>query len=74
MGEMWCYDKVRRFDANGKRWHFVRVYHYIKGAGSNPYEVYFRDDARTEFGLLRFEDSRDNPYRDFVAIAKKDHE
>ena len=71
MGETWCYDKAKRFDANGKRWHFVSVYYYTKGADGDPYEVYFRDEERTEFGVLRFERWHDNPYRGFIAIITK---
>lgn len=36
-----------------------------------PREIYFRDDAQTEFGVLRFEKLQDNPYRDFAAITYK---
>jgi len=71
MSETWSYDKVRRFDGNGKRWHFVSVTRFPAGANSHEYEVYFRDDERTEFGLLRFERFADNPYRDLDAIAAK---
>ena len=36
-----------------------------------PREIYFRDDAETTFGMLRFERLKDNPYRDFNAITNK---
>jgi hypothetical protein len=73
MGEMWSYDKIKRFGKNGKRWHFV-TRHFLGGIGEFddlPYELYFRDDERTEFGLLRFEKSKDNPYRDYDAVISK---
>ncbi len=36
-----------------------------------PFELYFRNDDRTEFGLLRFERRKDNPYRDYQAMVTK---
>ena len=36
-----------------------------------PSELYFRNDDRTEFGLLRFERRKENPYRDYEAIVVK---
>jgi hypothetical protein len=71
MSETWSYDKDRRFDANGAQWHFVVVTRYPVEADSYAYEVYFRDDERTEFGVLRFERFGDNPYRNLNAIATK---
>jgi hypothetical protein len=71
MGEMWSYDKVKRLDNKGQRWHFVSRYFFIEGVEDTPYELYFRNDERTECGLLRFERSKDNPYRDYVAVVTK---
>jgi hypothetical protein len=52
MGEMWSYDKEKRFDNKGKRWHFVRRHFFDSTVdyGERPYELYFRDDEKTEFG------------------------
>lgn len=70
---MWSYDKTKRLDNKGKRWHFVN--HYLwgtKGSSENQlFELYFRNDERTEFGLLRFERREDNPYRDYETTIKK---
>jgi hypothetical protein len=73
MSEMWSYDKTKRFDKKGERWHFVRRYIWGEQGDSNeqPFELYFRDDARTEFGLLRFERQKDNPYRDYDLMINK---
>jgi hypothetical protein len=73
MKDTWSYDKDKRFDKKGKRWHFV--YRSFHGTGTpyeeRPYEVYFRDDDKTEFGLLRFERLKDNPYRDYLTVITK---
>lgn len=70
---MWSYDKTKRLDKKGNRWHFVR--HYVWGEGGSsenqPFELYFRNDARTEFGLLRFERQEENPYRDYDVTVNK---
>ena len=71
MGEMWSYDKVKRFDGKGHRWHFVSRYFFIEDSDNEPYELYFRNDERTEFGLLRFERRKDNPYRDYDTLITK---
>ena len=70
---MWSYDKTKRFDNKGKQWHFVNRY-FFGGIGESenlPYELYFRDDERTEFGLLRFEKKKDNPYRNYEVLVNK---
>jgi len=36
-----------------------------------PYALYFRDDERTVFGVLRFERSKDNPYSSFATVTRK---
>ena len=72
MSEMWSYDKVRRFDYKGRRWHFVlkqileaEVYE------DQPYELYFRNDEETEFGLLLFEMGTGNSYRNYEILVNK---
>jgi len=73
MSEMWSYHKTKYFDDKGKRWHFVN--RYFGGTETDfenqPFELYFRDDERTEFGLLRFEKRKDNPYRNFEMLTNK---
>lgn len=73
MQENWSYEKEKRFDKTGRRWHFLRHYFYDEDTPreDEPYELYFRDDEQTEFGLLRFEKNKHNPYRDHVSIVKK---
>ncbi len=70
---MWIYDKVKSLDNKGKQWHFVeRTFFGVVGEYDNlPYELYFRNDERTEFGLLRFEKRKDNPYRDYLVVINK---
>ncbi len=73
MEEMWSYDKEKRFDDNGRRWHFVRRHFFNSTVDydERPYELYFRDEDRTEFGLLRFEKSKENPYRNYETVTTK---
>lgn len=73
MKDTWSYDEDKRFDKKGRRWHFVyRSFHDSDAAyEERPYEVYFRNDDRTEFGLLRFERLKDNPYRDYLTVITK---
>jgi len=73
MSEFWSYDKLKRLDNDGKRWHFVsrRILGGIGESDNLPYELYFRDEERTEFGLLRFEKSKDNPYRNYEVLITK---
>jgi len=73
MSEMWSYDRAKRVDKKGRRWHFVRRYMWgAKGSSENqPFELYFRDEERTEFGLLRFERQEENPYRDYDIMIGK---
>lgn len=73
MRDHWSYERQKRFDHKGRRWHFVRRY-FGEEAGpyeERPYELYFRDDARTQFGVLRFDSLKDNPYRNHAAIVNK---
>jgi hypothetical protein len=70
--EMWSYDKDARFDRKGKRWHFVRRdINTNQPYEEQPFEVYFRNDSRTEFGVLKFKRRKDNPYRDYLAMINK---
>jgi hypothetical protein len=73
MKEMWTYDKHKRFDNTGRRWHFVR--HDFYGTKipyeDRPVEVYFRDDDRVTFGVLRFPRQKDIPFRNYEVMIKK---
>ena len=73
MQETWTYEKFKRFDNKGNRWHFVShiVYPTDIPWEDRPFEIYFRDDQRTEFGILRFERQADNPNRDYDAMVNK---
>ena len=50
------------------RWHFVQ--HMFVGE-NQPFELYFRNDDRTEFGLLRYERHEDYPYHDWEKVLDK---
>jgi hypothetical protein len=71
--EIWSYEKRKRFDSRGKRWHFMhhQVFSPDIAYEDQPYELYFRDDSNSAFGLLRFERSKDNPYRDYELVVRK---
>src|SRR5438445_4553226 len=71
--ETWSYERKRRRDKKGTRWHFVIrwVVDPEIPYEERPFELYFRNDDRTEFGLLRFERRKNNPYRDYEAIVTK---
>lgn len=70
---MWSYEKQRRIDKKGNRWHFVHHYDFEVGLpyDEQPSEFYFRDDARNVFGVLRFERHKDNPYRNYETMVNK---
>ena len=69
----WSYERQPRFDQSGRRWHFVS--RSMLGSEvsyeERPFELYFRDDDRTQFGLLRFDRRKDNPYRNYDTMVTK---
>ena len=71
--ELWSYERKRRRDKKGARWHFASciVLDPEVPYEERPFQLYFRNDDRTQFGLLRFEHRKDNPYRDYEAIVTK---
>jgi len=71
--EMWSYDKNKCFDNAGKRWHFVRRDFSDPAVPyeDRPVELYFRDDERTTFGVLRFARRKDIPFRNYEVMIKK---
>jgi hypothetical protein len=70
---LWSYQTKKYHDRKGRRWHFMFHHDSIPSRGSDeqPYALYFRDDARTAFGVLRFERSKDNPYRSLATVTRK---
>lgn len=71
--EFWSYERKRRLDQSGRRWHFVSRSTIDSEVPyeERPFELFFRDDDRTEFGLLRFDRRKDNPHRDYEAMVRK---
>ena len=69
----WSYERKHRSDKGGRRWHFVSRSTFDPAVPyeDQPYELYFRDDDRTQFGLLRFARRKDNPYRDYETVVTK---
>lgn len=72
MNDHWSYDKEQHTDKNGERWHFVwRSFIDEKiPYEERPVEIYFRNDNKTFFGLIRFEHSKDNPYKSEKLVEK----
>lgn len=70
---MWSYDKVKRFDQKGDRWHFVRrdFDELDLAYEDRPVEIYFRNDDRSTFGVLRFERRKDNAFRNYETMINK---
>jgi hypothetical protein len=73
MKDTWYYDKDKRLDKKGNRWHFVHrsFFNTAIPYDERPDEWYFRDDARTVFGVLRFEREKDNPFRNYEVMITK---
>jgi hypothetical protein len=73
MKQMWTYDKDKRFDQKGDRWHFVRCDFYDTDVAyeDRSVEIYFRSDDRSTFGVLRFERQKDIPYRNYEVMINK---
>src|SRR5260370_41519258 len=70
---MWSYERKRRRDKTGMRWHIVSrsIIDPDVAYGDRPFELYFRNDERTEFGLVRFEKRKDNPARNYEVLVFK---
>jgi hypothetical protein len=71
--EFWSYERKRRCDRTGTRWHFASRLLLSPDIPyeERPFELYFRNDERSEFGLLRFEHRKDNPYRSYETMVTK---
>ena len=70
--ECLSYDPKRHQDRAGRRWHFMRHRFFDdREPDERPFALFFRDDERTEFGVLRFERAKDNPYRSYEVMIRK---
>ncbi len=72
MSELWSYEKVKRLDRKGRRWHFVT--HDRDSTlpyEERPWELYFHDEERKEFGCIRFERRKENPCRNYDILFSK---
>ena len=71
--ELWTYERRKRQDVHGIRWHFVShdVIDPSVAYDDRPYELFFRNDDRTKFGVLRFGRRKDNPYRNYEVLVNK---
>ena len=71
--EIWTYERQPRYDRSGNRWHFVMRSTFGSAIpyDERPYELYFRNDDRTEFGVLRFAKRKENPYRNYEMVVNK---
>jgi len=71
--EIWSYQPKKFHDKKGGRWHFMFHHRWFddRAPGEQPYALYFRDDERTIFGVLRYERAKDNPYRSLATVTRK---
>jgi hypothetical protein len=71
--ETWSYQPKKFHDKKGGRWHFMFHSRHFPDLAPDeqPYALYFRDDERTVFGVLRFERAKDNPYRSLDTVTRK---
>ncbi len=72
MGELWSYDSTKYLDKKGEGWHFVRRSFTEDNIsyGDRAVEIYFRNNSRTFFGLIRFEHQKDIPYKHSKLVEK----
>ena len=71
--DYWSYDKVARFDNKGDRWHFLWRNIIDRGLPheDQSVEIYFRNDAKTKYGVLKFSKRKDNPFRNYITMINK---
>jgi hypothetical protein len=71
--DIWSYQEKRYVSRRGDRWHFMFHHQQLPQvpADEQPYALYFRSDDRSEFGILRFDHAKDNPYRDLSTVTRK---
>ncbi|MDH5182080.1 MAG: hypothetical protein OEZ39_12305 [Gammaproteobacteria bacterium] len=72
MEDHWTYDNTKHTDKNGEQWHFVRRSFLSESVpyDERPVEIYFRNGSRTYYGFVRFEHSKDNPYKHAKLVEK----
>jgi len=72
MNDHWSYDNAKHMDKNGEQWHFVSRSFLSETVPyeERPFEIYFRNRSRTFYGLIRFEHSKDNPYKHEKLVEK----
>jgi len=51
-------------------WESDAEFWYLDRTGERSYDLYFRDDARMVFGVIKFPRSRDNPFG-FAKLKEK---
>ena len=49
---IWHYYKKKYYDKRGRRWHFMT--HNVMLESDQQFDLYFRDDDRTVFGVVRY--------------------
>ena len=72
MKDFWSYDNAKHVDKNGEQWHFVSRTFLSEDVPykERPIEIYFRNESRTYYGLIRYELSKDNPYKHEKLVEK----
>jgi len=70
MKDFWSYDKKKRFAYDGTRWHFVS-HHMWDSSAPIRFELFFRADDRSQYGVLRFARGEVNPYRNYDTMVTK---
>jgi hypothetical protein len=67
----WTYHRTKLYDKQRMRWHFVTRYFHVEDGEIEPRELYFRNDDETVFGMIRFENIKTFPYRDWNFLKNK---
>jgi hypothetical protein len=72
MKDHWSYDNTKYLDESDEQWHFVRRSFISESVPyeERPCEIYFRNSSRTYHGFIRFEHSKDNPYKHTKLVEK----
>ena len=71
--DTWSLQTKKFHDKKDGRWYFMFHHRYLddRAPDDQPFALYFRDDERTVFGVLRYEHSKDSPYRSLDTVARK---
>lgn len=73
ISENWSYDRSKRISADGTQWHFVThdfPYDDIDYDEAG-FEIYFRDEHRSVYGVVKFERRKDFPYSNYEKFVEK---